>query len=222
MGSPACTRQARTSINLSWLPKVRLQIKQGKAGWGEAPATILPLASATCVPADKGDGLGGGGNGGAAAAGPVARKCPSSLPGVIGSSAVARLVQLVPVDRLPPFWNFVMAGRSPGWRASPMRHARKPYRARSRRLVPSFLLRRMHRVLSKRPFGCLPCVEIGAADNLRRRESLPSADQGINEQEQQGTREATARAPLVAVTRQSSCWSRVCLPIGARQPRIDP
>ena len=153
---------------------------------------------------------------------PVAVGCSLTPTGAMGSSGVTKVLQLIPVDRLPPLWNFLLECKGPGWRASPMRHARRPYRARSRRLVPSFLLRRMHRVLSKRPFGCLPCVEIGAADNLRRRESLPSADQGINEQEQQGTREATARAPLVAVTCQSSCWSRVCLPISARQPKIDP
>ena len=152
----------------------------------------------------------------------MAMGCSLTPTGAMGSSGTAKVLQLIPVDRLHPLWNFLLECKGPGWRASPMRHARTPYRARSRRLVPSFLLRRMHRVLSKRPFGCLPCVEIGAADNLRRRESLPSADQGINEQEQQGTREATARAPLVAVACQSSCWSRVCLPIGARQPRIDP
>ena len=145
--------QAWTSMNISWLPKVRSQMKHGKAGWGEASATILLVVVPNGL-AERGDGLGGGGNGGPAEAGPAANRCPLSPPGVIGSSAVAsasstllflvamgrslspsgvmgssgtaKVLQLTPVAKLPPLWNFLLTCKGPGWRASPTRHARIP------------------------------------------------------------------------------------------------
>ena len=141
--------------------------------------------------------------------------------GAIGSSGITKLLQLIPVDKLPPLWNFLLECKVPGWRASPTRQARRPYRARSRRLVPGCTLRRLHPILSSYLTRCVPYVETGTANSMCRRGSLPCVDQARGQAKQQGTRKATGRTPSVVAANWSFRGSRAHLPIGARWTRIE-
>ena len=180
----------------------------------EIPATVGPTPG---VPG----GLGGSGNGCGVVAWPVAMGRSLTPTGVMGSSGTAKVLQLIPVDRLPPLWNFLLACKGPGWRASPMRQARKPYQARSRRLVPGLSVRRVCHILSTHPFGCIPCVETCAMNSLRRRGSLPCADQANDQAKQLGTREATVSTSSVVAANHSARGSQAHPPISAGWTCVD-